>query len=237
MPKMGRSLLNSTKNMKILNAYAGIGGNRKLWGDKHDITAIEINENIAKIYSDFFPNDKIIITDAHEYILKHFKEYDFIWSSVPCQSHSGTNNFLKGQGIYRYPDMKLYEEIIFLKHFYDGKWIIENVKPYYNPLIEPQYIGRHAIWSNFYIKPIKVKHDIGTMNRMASKESQRRAIIREAQIPELIDLHGLKDFNLQNKRQVLRNCVLPTTGLHILECAISAISKQFKQDPLFNVTN
>lgn len=31
--------------MKILNLYAGIGGNRKLWtpnGDEHDITAVNI---------------------------------------------------------------------------------------------------------------------------------------------------------------------------------------------------
>ena len=57
------------------------------------------------------------------------------------------------------------------------------------------------------------------MNRNASKGAQRKAIIREAQIPELIDLHGLKDFKLKNKRQVLRNCVLPKIGKHILECA------------------
>jgi len=27
--------------MKILNLYAGIGGNRKLWGDQHQVTAVE----------------------------------------------------------------------------------------------------------------------------------------------------------------------------------------------------
>lgn len=46
---------------------------------------------------------------------------------------------------------------------------------------------------------------------------QRKAIIREAQIPELIDLHGLKDFKIKNKRQLLRNCVYPKLGLHILK--------------------
>ena len=34
--------------MKILNLYAGIGGNRLLWGNDHDITAIEYNLEIAK---------------------------------------------------------------------------------------------------------------------------------------------------------------------------------------------
>jgi DNA (cytosine-5)-methyltransferase 1 len=207
--------------MKILNLYAGIGGNRKLWtpkGNEHEITAVENNPEIAKIYQDFFPNDNVIVADAHDYLLKNFKAFDFIWSSPPCQSHSGCNHFLKGQGIFRFPDMKLYEEIIFLKHFFKGKYVVENVKPYYKPLIEPQKIGRHCFWSNFPIEDIKIDYQIGTMNRQASKDSQRKAIIREAQIPELIDLHGLKDFKLKNKRQVLRNCVLPLLGKHILEC-------------------
>ena len=206
--------------MKILNLYAGIGGNRKNWGDDHEITAVEWKKDIAGVYKKFFPKDKIIIADAHDYLLKHFEEFDFIWSSPPCPSHSVTNHFLKGQGIFRYPDMKLYEEIIFLQHFFKGSWVVENVKPYYEPLITPQYVGRHAFWSNFYISLIKIDYQIGTMNRQASKETQRRAIIREAQIPELIDLHGLKDFKVKNKRQVLRNCVLPELGLHILNCSI-----------------
>ena len=73
--------------IKVLNLYAGIGGNRKYWQDV-DVTAVEIEPNIAKIYQDFFPDDKVIITDAHQYLLEHYNEYDFIWSSPPCQSHS-----------------------------------------------------------------------------------------------------------------------------------------------------
>jgi len=94
--------------MKILNLYAGIGGNRKLWGSEHEITAVENNPEIAKVYQELFPKDKVIVQDAHEYLLKNFKYFDFIWSSPPCQSHSCCNHFLKGQGIYRFPDMKLY---------------------------------------------------------------------------------------------------------------------------------
>ena len=207
--------------MKILNLYAGIGGNRKLWGDEHEITAVEIEQDIADVYKSFFPNDTVIVGDAHEYLIKHHKEFDFIWTSPPCQSHSVTNHFLKGQGIYRYPDMKLWQEIIFLKHFFEGKYVVENVKSYYEPFIKPQTIGRHYFWTNFPIADKKIDYvQIGTMNRQASKDSQRKAIIREAQIPELIDLHGLKDFKLKNKRQVLRNCVYPELGLHILKEAL-----------------
>lgn len=60
--------------MKILNLYAGIGGNRKLWGDSHEITAVEIDPEIAKIYHDFFPQDKVIVADAHQYLLDHFQD-------------------------------------------------------------------------------------------------------------------------------------------------------------------
>ena len=206
--------------IKILNLYSGIGGNRKLWKNV-EVTAIENNQEIANVYHQLFPKDIIVIGDAHQYLLKHFKEFDFIWSSPPCQSHSRCNHFLKGQGIFRYPDMKLYEEIIFLKHFCKVKWVVENVKPYYQPLIEPQKVGRHCFWSNFTISKIDIDYQIGTMNRQASKGSQRKAIIREAQIPELIDLHRLNLMNikLKNKRQVLRNCVYPELGKHIFDCA------------------
>jgi len=208
------------EEMKILNLYAGIGGNRKLWGDEHEITAVENNQEIADVYKKLFPNDEVIVADAHQYLLDHNQEFDFIWSSPPCQSHSVTNYFLKGQGIFRYPDMGLYQEIFFLKHIYRGNYCVENVKSYYKPLVEPQVIGRHYFWANFEIPHIDIDYvQIGTMNRNASKDSQRKAIIREAQIPELIDLHGLNnlDIKLKNKRQVLRNCVYPKLGKHVLD--------------------
>ena len=74
--------------MKILNLYAGIGGNRKLWGSEHEITAVEYDPNIAKIYEDLYPEDNVICGDAHQYLIENFKDYDFIWSSPPCPTHS-----------------------------------------------------------------------------------------------------------------------------------------------------
>ena len=222
--------------LKVLNLYAGIGGNRKLWTDV-EVTAVEYDSDIAKVYQMLFPEDTVIVTDAHEYLLQHFAEFDFIWASPPCQSHSVCNNFLKGQGIFRYPDMKLYQEIIFLANFYQGKYVVENVKGYYEPLIAPQTLGRHYFWSNFIITHKNIDYvQIGTMNRQASKESQRKAIIREAQIPELINLLGLNgiDIKIKNKRQILRNCVYPELGNHILNCARGIIDEEnVKQLQLF----
>ena len=144
--------------MKILNLYAGIGGNRKLWGDEHEITAVEINPEIAMIYQDFFPNDKVIVGDAHQYLLNHYKEFDFIWSSPPCPSHgvsrywsSKSDNPGMNYPSPIYPDMNLYQEIIFLTHFYKGKWVVENVVSYYEPLIKPFEYQSHYYWCNFHI--------------------------------------------------------------------------------------
>ena len=111
--------------MKILNLYAGIGGNRKLWGDEHEITAVENDPEIAEIYRTLYPKDILIIGDAHQYLLDHYQEYDFIWTSPPCPTHSRSRFWGMNRG-YKpvYPDMKLYEEILLLQHYFKGKYVV-----------------------------------------------------------------------------------------------------------------
>lgn len=140
------------KKLKILNLYAGIGGNRKTW-DNCDVTAVELNEEIAEIYSLRFPNDKIIIADAHDYLLHNYKYFDFIWSSPPCTSHSIIKHCTCNHHNFKalYPDMALYQEIIFLKKYYKGLFCVENVIPYYPALIPAQKRGRHLFWTNFVL--------------------------------------------------------------------------------------
>ncbi len=102
---------------KILNCYAGLGGNRLLWRDC-DVTAVEINPEIAKIYQTLFPRDNVIVGDAHQYLLEHYKEFDYIWTSPPCQTHSQIrfNLGVKNRPTEPvYPDMRLYQEIILLQ--------------------------------------------------------------------------------------------------------------------------
>lgn len=216
---------------KILNLYAGIGGNRKLWGDEYEITAVEFNPDIARVYQELYPNDKVIVGDAHEYLLKHYSEFDFIWSSPPCPTHSKINYSNGGRWDVKYPDMKLYAEIILLQEWFKGKYVVENVISYYEPLIKPQESGRHYFWANFRIPKKDYGVQIGTL-----MHGTRKRIIREAQIPELMELHGfdLSKINLPNKRQVLRNCVFPELGLLILECAMEIVKKEdIKQGELF----
>ena len=200
--------------MKVLNLYAGIGGNRKLWKDV-EVTAIENNESIAKIYQDFFPKDKVIVADAHQYLLEHYKEFDFIWSSPPCPTHSIMNflhNEQSDKGIkMRYPNMKLYEEIIFLKHWFKGKWIVENVISYYKPLIKPFESGGHYFWSNGII----------------SKKKRLKRGIRE-NIDFVSNKVGfnLDKYKLSNKRQLLNNCVEPELALHVFNCIFNEIQQK-----------
>lgn len=195
--------------MKILNLYCGIGGNRKLWGSEHKITAVEINKDIAAVYKDLFPNDSIIVGDAHEYLLENFKEYDFIWTSPPCQSHSSMrqNLAVRFRGTKPiYPDMKLYQEIIFLKYNFDGNYVVENVKPYYEPLIPKDFsLDRHYFWSNIFLMDANFE----------------RETLRKAQINDLEKHLGydLSKYKLPNKRQILRNCVLPEVGKYVLDSA------------------
>jgi DNA (cytosine-5)-methyltransferase 1 len=192
--------------MKVLNLYAGIGGNRKLW-ENVDVTAIENNKEIAKIYQDFFPNDKVIITDAHQFLLEHFDRFDFIWSSPPCQTHSRSRFWGTNRG-YRivYPDMKLYEEILLLKHYFKGKWLVENVIGFYEPLIKPRKINRHYFWSNFNIPNIELPNLSKIINSLKKLE----------------DYYGFRVSHYKidiDKRILLRNCVEPELGLHIFNMA------------------
>lgn len=188
--------------MRILNLYAGIGGNRRLW-QGHDITAVELDPKIAAVYKDLYPEDEVIVGDAHEYLLQHYKEFDFIWSSPPCVTHSRLRFTQKTQ---KYPDMSLYQEIIFLKTFFKGDWVVENVKPYYRPLIDPSFIiDRHMYWCNKTIKPYTTKEETYTNIRDVSKQMEKAYNINLDKYVRTIRI-----------RQALRNMVKPEHGLYIL---------------------
>ena len=130
----------------------------------------------------------------------------------------------------RYPDLKLYEEILFLQHNFRGLWVVENVVPYYKPLIDGFKIGRHYFWASFKLVDFQVPEFKNMMNRqnLAAKEA-------------LMDWIGIRyDKNIYYEgnhcpTQVLRNCVHPELGLHVLNCSQGIIkaSEALKQTVLF----
>lgn len=210
--------------MKVLNLYSGIGGNRKLWKDV-EVTAVEINPEVANIYKTFFPNDNVIIGDAHDYLLEHFKEFDFIWSSPSCQSHSKFRKNVacsveignsKGRwALPVYPDLVLYQEIIFLQHYFKGNWVVENVVAYYEPLVKPQRIQRHWFWSNNKIQDKKFISDNvgrGSISHHQNKYGFDLSIFKISSRK-----NGQSRSQVLEKDQILRNCVDPQLGLYIFE--------------------
>lgn len=204
--------------MKVLNLYAEIGGNRKLW-QGCEVTAIEIDKAIAAAYHGFFPGDIMIVGDAHTYLIDNYLHFDFIWSSPPCQSHS--RFILSGRNQSpRYPDMGIYQEIIFLQTYSTGLWVVENVVPHYKPLIDPSFkIGRHLFWSNF---PVDVCGTQGWEHGPVFKK-------RITELQYWLGIHSNVSIYYNGNhdpRQVYRNCVHPDVGLHIYNAALKDLGKQ-----------
>lgn len=199
--------------MKVLNLYAGLGGNRKLW-EGCQVTAVEYSTKIALAYARLYPTDTMIIGDAHKYLLENYQDFDFIWASPPCQSHSRMIRSGKNR-TPRYPDLRLYEEILFLKHNFKGKWVVENVVPYYDPLIKPsEKVGRHLFWSNFPFTATDVERPKGfiSMTNVAGSEA----------LKEWLGIYYEGNIYYEDNHcpaQVLRNAVHPLVGKQIFEQA------------------
>ena len=202
--------------MKILNLYACLGGNRYKWGDEHEITAVELDTEAARLYQERFPNDTVIVGDAHQYLLDHYKEYDFIWTSPPCPTHSRIQTGMKNIRKMKYPDMKLYEEIILLDNFYTGKYVVENVIPYYEPLIPAQKRGRHLYWANF---------------KLPSILTTRKVVIGSGlnEVKKLCEFHDYDFYKYKGEQptnKMARNLVDYEAGKKILDTVLGIIIKE-----------
>ena len=215
------------KKFKVLNLYACLGGNRYKWdevaknaGVTLEVTAVELDPFLAELYKQRFPNDKVLIDDAHNYLLNHYKKFDFIWSSPPCPTHSrarywnSSNYDTTTPAIY--PDMKLYQEIIFLQHYFKNKWVVENVIPYYDPLIPAKKRGRHLYWTNF---------------NLPNNLNDRRFNISSAK-QEFKGLCKFHEFDFskykgkQNKTKIARNLVDYEAGKTIFETVLGIYKQQ-----------
>lgn len=210
--------------MKILNLYACLGGNRYKWGDEHEITAVELDFELARMYKERFPNDTVIVADAHQYLLDHYKEFDFIWTSPPCPTHSKIRFARQESTIPKYPDMKLYQEIIFLDNYFKGKYVVENVVPFYEPLVIAKKRGRHLYWTNFNL-PNQLSDRKGSFME-GENEVEKWCEFHE------IDLSSYKGE--QRKDKIARNLVDFEAGKTILETALNIIkTNNFAQTQLF----
>jgi DNA (cytosine-5)-methyltransferase 1 len=224
---------------KILNLYSCLGGNRYKWDDvakdaniEIEVTAVELDQELARLYKGRFPNDKVIVADAHQYLLDHYKEFDFIWSSPPCPSHSrarywnSSNYDTTTEPVY--PDLKLYEEILFLQHYYKhGKFVVENVIPYYEPLITAQKRDRHLYWTNFNLPSVVSNRNISGVVSQAKNE-----------LKQLCDIHeiNINDYKgEQSLIKIARNLVDYEAAKTILETALNIYKKSdTKQTSIFD---
>lgn len=199
-------------NMRVLNLYAGLGGNRKHW-DGCKVTSVEADEKIAGVYRKLYPGDKLIVGDAHAYLLDNLDRFDFVWASPPCQTHSKMARATR-HSLRRYPDMRLYEEIIFLQTYAKGLWVVENVVPYYEPLIAGKRVGRHMFWSNFDFEAEDIKRPSGFINKcnLAGKRA----------LQDWLGIHYEENIYYGDNHcpaQILRNCVHPDLGLQLFNAA------------------
>lgn len=201
------------RSVNILNLYAGIGGNRQRW--QGNVTAVESNAEIAAIYGDMYPDDTVIVADAHQFLLDNFKNYDFIWSSPPCTTHSNARrpHVQTNKIAAVFPAAELWQEVMLLKHFAKCAWVVENVKAYYKPPVPPSFsIQRHNFWSNF--------------------EVQQPGNLTQPQLLTIltgISTHfgvNLDNYKIKKKRQLLRNMLSPEIGEHIINAAAEHISSQ-----------
>lgn len=215
--------------LKILNLYACLGGNRYKWDEvakqaniEIEVTAVELDPELARLYQERFPNDAVVVADAHQYLLDHYKEFNFIWTSPPCPTHSRANFWASKSVDTRrktFPDLTLYEEVIFLENWFDGKYVVENVIPYYEPLIPAKKRGRHLYWTNF---------------NLPSDLNERRFNISSAK-KEVSELSKFHDYDFtkykgpQRLDKIARNLVDYEAGRTILETALGIIKASDKK--------
>jgi len=216
--------------VRVLNLYACLGGNRYKWDEvaNIEVTAVELDPELARMYQERFPNDKVIVADAHQYLLEHYKEFDFIWSSPPCHTHSriafGSRKSDKSNHKPVYPDMTLYQEIIFLQNYYGGKYCVENVVPYYEPLIPAKKRGRHLYWTNF-----NLPNDLGERKSVSMDCKDEVKLWCEFHEYDFYKYKGEQRIN-----KIARNLVDYEAGKTIFATAMGVILRSnVKQESLF----
>ena len=117
--------------------------------------------------------------------------------------------------------MKLYQEILFLKHIYKGKYCVENVIPYYEPLIPAKKRGRHLYWTNFNLP-----------NTLNERNDIKGIIGKTNDIKKLSKFHNYDFYKYKGKQstsKIAKNLVDYEAGKTILETALGIINNNNKE--------
>lgn len=198
--------------MKVLNAYAGIGGNRHLWPADWKVTAVELEPRVAAEYSRRYPVDVVHVEDAHGFILEHAHEFDAVWTSPPCPTHSRlARNVASRYGRELRPDPRLWTEIEYLQTL-GIPYVVENVHTYYAPPIAPDVVtARHYYWTSNAPALITPATTIGLL-----KPDTRASVYADA-----YGLPRLERGSVPDQRKAMRNAVVPLEGLEIAMAAFT----------------
>lgn len=196
--------------MRVLNAYAGIGGNRHLWPEEWQVTAVELDERIAAEYARRYPRDTVLVEDAHRHVLDRAGEYDAVWTSPPCPSHSRMARSVAARtGRDLNPDPRLWAEIRHLRATVQ-LYVVENVHTYYAPPILPDLVTqRHYYWAS-------------EVPMMLTPEVPARWHAHKKGTEEYAEAYGVPPIPpgvVRDRRGVLRNAVLPREGLMVAMAA------------------
>jgi DNA (cytosine-5)-methyltransferase 1 len=201
------------KTLKILNLFCGIGGNRLKWTNC-EVTAIDLDSEICDLYQKRFINDKVICGDAFQFFEDHWEEYDVIWASPPCQTHSRQQYRQKEKVL---PDFRLYSLIKFCQLWVKDKiWVIENVEVIDEVIPHTFKVNRHLFWSNLVIPSKTFEKLYNPPNYIGKDGKKHNGGLSDLSIAELLELHQMEDFNHKEKRSILRNCVDYRIGEYIL---------------------
>lgn len=207
-------LVGTVAELRVLNAYAGIGGNRHLWPASWKVTAVEYDERVAAEYARRYPDDVVLVEDAHAVVMERAAEFDAVWTSPPCPTHSRLAlNVAKRKGIEPTPDPRLWEEI---KHLSANaaRYVVENVHTYYVPPIAPDVVtARHYYWTSnapMFLTPANVLPVSGRMVGLTADA-----------IAESYGLPLLPPGSVADRRKAMRNAVLPHEGLEIAQAAFA----------------
>jgi DNA (cytosine-5)-methyltransferase 1 len=195
--------------IRVLNAYAGIGGNRHLWPADWHVTAVELDPQVAAEYARRYPQDTVLVEDAHAYVLEHAHEFDAVWTSPPCPTHSRLAPSVAARlGHELEPDPRLWEEIEHLRDL-GVRYVVENVHTYYEPPIAPDLVtARHYYWCSaapVMLTPLSV---VGLTKRRSADEYAAS-----------YGLPPLAAGSVRDPRKAMRNAVVPFEGLEVATAA------------------